>query len=108
MLRLPQVEASYSEELIDNSVALAQKSFVKRYKIPKKKTTEDDDGEDAEAHADARADVRQKAAWALGQLDELTTAPPALIEALRDEDRNVRLGAAHALGEIEDAPIDDE
>ena len=40
------MEASYSEELIDNSVALAQKSFVKRYKIPKKKTTEEDDGEE--------------------------------------------------------------
>ncbi len=38
---------------------------------------------------------------ALGELD-LSSAPPALIEALRDEDLELRRLAAHSLGEIED------
>lgn len=56
----------------------------------------------SKALADANVGVRRKAAWALGELDLSGEAPPALIEATRDQDREVRKIAAHALGEIGD------
>jgi HEAT repeat protein/beta-lactamase regulating signal transducer with metallopeptidase domain len=56
----------------------------------------------AKALGDANVAVRRKAAWAIGELDLSGEAPPALIEATRDQDREVRKAAAHALGEIGD------
>jgi HEAT repeat protein/beta-lactamase regulating signal transducer with metallopeptidase domain len=47
------------------------------------------------------AEVRQKAAWSLGER-EAREAVPALIAALRDEDPRVRGLVAWALGEIKD------
>ncbi len=46
--------------------------------------------------------VRRTAAWALGQMN-LRAAPKALLEALGDDDRDLRLKAAWALSEIGDA-----
>jgi HEAT repeat protein/beta-lactamase regulating signal transducer with metallopeptidase domain len=57
----------------------------------------------AKALGDANVAVRRKAAWAVGELDLSGEAPRALIDATRDEDRDVRKAAAHALGEIGDA-----
>ncbi len=51
---------------------------------------------------DASPDVRSQAADALGSIDNLTTAPRALIDALTDTDRDVRRNAASALGKIGD------
>ena len=56
----------------------------------------------AKALGDANVGVRRKAAWAIGELDIEGEAPAALIEATRDQDREVRKIAAHALGEIGD------
>jgi HEAT repeat protein/beta-lactamase regulating signal transducer with metallopeptidase domain len=56
----------------------------------------------SKALSDANVGVRRKAAWAIGELDIEGEAPPALIEATRDQDREVRKAAAHALGEIGD------
>ena len=56
----------------------------------------------SKALGDANVGVRRKAAWAIGELDLTGEAPPALIEATRDQDREVRKIAAHALGEIGD------
>jgi HEAT repeat protein/beta-lactamase regulating signal transducer with metallopeptidase domain len=56
----------------------------------------------AKALADANVGVRRKAAWAIGELDLSGEAPRALIDATRDQDREVRKAAAHALGEIGD------
>jgi len=52
--------------------------------------------------SDQQADVREKCAWALGEIEE-TAAVPALTKTLRDADARVRAKAAWALGEIEDA-----
>ena len=52
---------------------------------------------------DEHADVRQNAADAIHNIDGITSAPPALIEALRDPNRDVRKQVAHALGGIGDA-----
>jgi len=46
--------------------------------------------------------VRIAAASALGQLDELESAPDALLDALRDDSVELRRVAAEALGEIAD------
>jgi HEAT repeat protein/beta-lactamase regulating signal transducer with metallopeptidase domain len=54
------------------------------------------------ALADANVGVRRKAAWAIGELELSGEAPRALIDATRDQDREVRKAAAHALGEIGD------
>jgi len=52
--------------------------------------------------SDEHAEVRDRSAWALGEIEE-PAAVPALIRALqRDGDRQVRATAAWALGEIED------
>ena len=51
---------------------------------------------------DSNAHVREHAADALGSIDELRTAPSALIEALNDSNRDVRRNAASALGNIGD------
>ena len=56
----------------------------------------------AKALGDANVGVRRKAAWAIGELDLSGEAPRALIDATRDQDRDVRKAAAHALGEIGD------
>lgn len=56
----------------------------------------------AKALGDANVGVRRKAAWAIGELDIEGEAPAALIEATRDQDREVKKIAAHALGEIGD------
>ena len=56
----------------------------------------------SKALGDASVGVRRKAAWAIGELDIEGEAPAALIEATRDQDREVRKIAAHALGEIGD------
>jgi HEAT repeat protein len=51
---------------------------------------------------DTHADVRERSAWALGEIED-AGAVPALSGALQnDVDRRVRLRAAWALGEIED------
>jgi HEAT repeat protein len=46
--------------------------------------------------------VRRQAAAALGELDGLERAPPGLLTALRDQDQELRVLAAQALGEIAD------
>ena len=52
---------------------------------------------------DEHADVRDRSAWALGEIED-AAAVPALVRALQsDRDRRVRATAAWALGEIEDA-----
>jgi HEAT repeat protein/beta-lactamase regulating signal transducer with metallopeptidase domain len=51
---------------------------------------------------DSSARVRERAADALGDFDELKSAPRALIDALSDPDREVRRNAANALGNIGD------
>ena len=51
---------------------------------------------------DSNAHVREHAADALGNIDELKTAPRALIDALSDPNRDVRRNAANALGNIGD------
>ena len=51
---------------------------------------------------DSSAHVREHAADALGSLDELKTAPRALIDALSDSNRDVRRNAASALANIGD------
>jgi HEAT repeat protein len=46
--------------------------------------------------------VRQSAAWALGEIGAAAKpAVPALIEALKDEDRDVQFRAAEALKRID-------
>jgi HEAT repeat protein len=50
---------------------------------------------------DDHPEVRDRAAWALGELEE-PSAVPALARALGDQDATVRRKAAWALGEIED------
>jgi HEAT repeat protein len=50
---------------------------------------------------DDHAEVRDRTAWALGELEE-PAAVPALVRALGDGDAAVRAKAAWALGEIED------
>ena len=50
---------------------------------------------------DDHAEVRDRAAWALGELEE-PAAVPALVRALGDSDAAVREKAAWALGEIEE------
>jgi HEAT repeat protein len=47
------------------------------------------------------ADVREQAASRLGDLD-LTVAPPALLNALKDSNGDVREAAANSLGNIQD------
>jgi HEAT repeat protein len=54
------------------------------------------------ALSDRSADVRVRAAWALGTI-EPRQAPAALTAALRADDEDVREAAAWALGRIEDA-----
>lgn len=54
------------------------------------------------ALSDANVDVRAQAAEAFGNIEDLTTAPRALIDLLGDSNRNVRRNAASALGEIGD------
>jgi HEAT repeat protein len=51
---------------------------------------------------DSAIGVRRRAVWALGEIDGISSAPPGLIAALSDADREVRLQAARALGEIAD------
>ena len=51
---------------------------------------------------DSSAHVRQHAADALGSIDDLKTAPAALIQALSDPNRDVRRQAANSLGNIGD------
>ena len=52
---------------------------------------------------DTHRDVRDRSAWALGEIED-AAAVPALTRALRnDSDRGVRNRAAWAMGEIEDA-----
>ena len=51
---------------------------------------------------DDHAEVRDRAAWALGELEE-PSAVPGLTAALKDGDVSLRRMAAWALGEIEDA-----
>ncbi len=51
---------------------------------------------------DSSAHVREHAADALGSVDELKTAPRALIDALSDPSRDVRRSAAASLGNIGD------
>lgn len=51
---------------------------------------------------DANEEVRARAADAIHNIDELKTAPPALIEALADPSADVRHNVAHALGSIGD------
>lgn len=51
---------------------------------------------------DSSAHVREHAADALGSIDELRTAPRALIDALSDPNRDVRRNVASALGNIGD------
>jgi HEAT repeat protein len=51
--------------------------------------------------ADPHPEVRDRSAWALGELED-EAAVPALSRALRDADVRVRVTAAWALGEIED------
>jgi HEAT repeat protein/beta-lactamase regulating signal transducer with metallopeptidase domain len=51
---------------------------------------------------DSSAHVREHAASALGDIDELKTAPRALIDALADPNRDVRQQAASALANIGD------
>ena len=48
----------------------------------------------AKALGDANVGVRRKAAWAIGELDIEGEAPAALIEATRDQDREVRKASA--------------
>jgi HEAT repeat protein len=54
------------------------------------------------AAGDRSASVRGTAAWALGQIHP-TDAPRGLIDAVADDDEDVRLKAAWALSEIRDA-----
>ena len=54
------------------------------------------------ALTDDVVEVRRKAVEAIGDIDDLHTAPPGLIAALKDSDNEVRHNAAHALGNIED------
>jgi len=56
----------------------------------------------AAALRDPNVRVRIAAANAIGQLDDLTSAPDALLDALRDENVELRRAAAEALGEIAD------
>ena len=51
---------------------------------------------------DGHAEVRDRAAWALGELED-PSAIPGLLTALKDTDTELRSKAAWALGEIEDA-----
>lgn len=52
---------------------------------------------------DAHAEVRERSAWALGEIED-AAAVPALTRALRqNSDRGLRSRAAWAMGEIEDA-----
>jgi HEAT repeat protein/beta-lactamase regulating signal transducer with metallopeptidase domain len=51
---------------------------------------------------DTNADVRSQAADAIHNIDDLGTAPPALIAALSDPSHDVRHNVAHALGSIGD------
>jgi HEAT repeat protein len=51
--------------------------------------------------ADPHPEVRDRSAWALGELED-EAAVPALSRALRDADVRVRATSAWALGEIED------
>ena len=54
------------------------------------------------ATRDADAEIRKAAVEAIGQLEELRSAPEAVIAATRDDDRGVRKAAAEALGQLED------
>ena len=57
----------------------------------------------ADRLTDDHADVRERSAWALGEIED-AAAVPAVLRALHsDRDRRVRVTAAWALGEIEDA-----
>ena len=56
----------------------------------------------ARALGDADADVRRAAAVALGELDDLRSAPPALVAALQSNDIELREHAASSLAEIAD------
>ena len=49
---------------------------------------------------DVHADVRDRSAWALGEIEDATAVEP-LLNALNDADARVRARAAWALGEIE-------
>ena len=56
----------------------------------------------ADRLTDSHPEVRDRSAWALGEIED-AGAVPALVRALRgDADRRVRLTSAWALGEIED------
>ena len=50
---------------------------------------------------DAHPDVRDRSAWALGEIESATAVQP-LLKALHDREARVRARAAWALGEIED------
>jgi HEAT repeat protein len=50
---------------------------------------------------DAHSEVRERSAWALGEIESATAVNP-LLQALQDSDVRVRARAAWALGEIED------
>jgi HEAT repeat protein len=52
--------------------------------------------------SDASIVVRRAAAGALGDLDDLKSAPPGLVAALRSGDPELRHHAANALAEIAD------
>jgi HEAT repeat protein len=52
---------------------------------------------------DSDKEVRRAAVEALGNLDDLNRAPPALIAALKDSDWEIREKAAESLGNIGDA-----
>jgi HEAT repeat protein len=54
------------------------------------------------ALGDVNVVVRRAAAQALGDLDDLTSAPPGLVGALRSGDAALRHHAANALAEIAD------
>ena len=52
---------------------------------------------------DEHADVRERSAWALGEIENPVAVPAVARTLQNDRDRRVRLRAAWALGEIEDA-----
>jgi HEAT repeat protein len=52
--------------------------------------------------ADVHPDVRDRSAWALGEIEDAAAVAP-LLKALHDTDTRVRIRIAWALGEIEDA-----